>query len=321
MFDYLYALIIFFIVLLLYLHIIFHLKKNHTNEISYLETLSKKQFENMCDIRQPFIYNYGVNPEEEKLNVQNISNYFNKYEINVLDKTINISNFFDPSNNYQNNISQNNETFLKDSEIYDTLYKNDSYLRPNYTNWFNYDIILGKNNSHTKLTKTLCFRNFLHCVDGEINVKLISFKYDYIFDENQCGYHYNVDIPVFDDNKMNNHKEWKKIKIIDFTLKPGDCLFIPAYWYCACKFNNNGVLIQYNYVTFMNNLIYMPEYLKRKFLNFDINNINFNDSQVIVDKNNTKTIPPTETIPPNPETDTISNLQTNNVETINHENN
>ena len=275
MFDYLYALIIFFIILLLYLHIIFHLKKNHTNEISYLETLSKKQFENMCDIRQPFIYNYGINPEEEKMNLTNITNY-NKYDINVVNKNIAISNYFDPSNNTVS-ISENNEVFLKDSEIYDNLYKNDTYLRPNYTNWFNYDIVLGKENSNTNLIKTKCYRNFLHCIDGNIDIKLISFKYDYLFDEKQQDNNYIVDIPIFDSEKINNHKEWKKIKTIDLTLNPGDCLFVPAYWFYAINFKMNGVLIKYNYVTCMNNIIYLPEYFQKKILNFDVNNIDLNN--------------------------------------------
>ena len=39
----------------------------------------------------------------------------------------------------------------------------------------------------------------------------------------------------------------------------------------------NGVLIKYNYVTFMNNIIYLPEYFQKKILNFDVNNIDLNN--------------------------------------------
>ena len=49
-------LLIFCIVLFLYLHIIFHLKKNNDLEILHSDNLSYEQLNELCDIRQPVLF-------------------------------------------------------------------------------------------------------------------------------------------------------------------------------------------------------------------------------------------------------------------------
>ena len=77
-------------------------------------------------------------------------------------------------------IAYNNEEFLKDSELHNAIKTNDTYLRPKYCNWSNYDIIFGKNDV-TPLFSSKCNRNYFHCTENEVECAIVSFKYEELF--------------------------------------------------------------------------------------------------------------------------------------------
>ena len=52
----------------------------------------------------------------------------------------------------------------------------------------------------------------------------------------------------------------KSISKISITLKKGQLLFIPSYWWYSIQFNNSVVLV-FKYKTYMNQLTILPEYL------------------------------------------------------------
>lgn len=284
--NYIIAIIIFLILLLLYLHFRFHLKKIHTNEIIYIDSASKIQFENACNSLQPFIYNYSITPEEENYNIDDLKLNFESYDIKLYKSTnfddyniINLNNIdslnnhndsssndistndISLNNEYTSNssyLSYNNEFFLKDTDIYNSIKKNDKFLKPSYCNWSNYDIIFGKNIS-TPLFSSNCNRNFFHCTENNVECAIISFKYSNFFDSEKYKYYMMSNLPIFNSEKILANNQWKKIKPIFITLNKGDCLFLPSYWYCAFNFKNESTIIKYNYSTFMNNTIFLKD--------------------------------------------------------------
>ena len=56
--NYLFNIFIFAIVLFLYIHIQFQLKTSNDLEVYNIEKPSKDKLEDICDIRQPVIFNY-----------------------------------------------------------------------------------------------------------------------------------------------------------------------------------------------------------------------------------------------------------------------
>ena len=66
MFRFLMTLFIFLIILTLYFHIVYHLKKS--NDLDIYETIytNKQQLENICKLRQPIIFNYDYFPSCER---------------------------------------------------------------------------------------------------------------------------------------------------------------------------------------------------------------------------------------------------------------
>lgn len=58
MFDYIVAIFIFCIVLFIYLHIQFHLKTSNDLEMYEIEQGSKEKLEEVCDIRQPVLFDF-----------------------------------------------------------------------------------------------------------------------------------------------------------------------------------------------------------------------------------------------------------------------
>jgi hypothetical protein len=295
--NYITTIMIFLIILLIYLHFRTHLKKIHTTNTFYVDNASKTQFDNTCNYLQPFIYNYSINPEEKNYNFKYLQANFENYDIKIYNdtndtndtneyqvknfKNIEISNINgkhinDLSSNNDlslNNglvdsfISYNNEEFLKDSDLYNTINNNDAYLRPKYCNWSNYDIVFGRNNV-TPLFSSKCNRNYFHCTENEVECAIVSFKYKELFDVKTDNYQNTAHIPIFDSDIINNHKQWKKIKPIFVTLKIGDCLYLPPFWFCSFKFKEKSTIIKYNYSTLMNSTVF----IKDKIINY-INNL------------------------------------------------
>ena len=283
--NYITGIIIFLIILLIYLHFRTHLKKIHTNNTFYIDSASKTQFDNACNSLQPFIYNYSINPEEENYNLKylqaNFENYDikiynddndkNKYQIKNFKNIENNENTCNQVNDLSSNsdlssniisidsfISYNNEEFLKDSDLYNAINANDAYLRPNYCNWSNYDIIFGKN-AVTPLFSSKCYRNYFHCTENEVECAIVSFKYKELFNIKYGNYQNTSNIPIFDSDIINNHKQWKKIKPIFVTLKIGECLCLPPFWFCSFKFKEKSTVIKYNYSTLMNSTVFIKD--------------------------------------------------------------
>ena len=56
----LFTILIFCLVLFIYLHINFHLKQSNDLEVYEIDQPSKEKLEEICDIRQPVIFDYNV---------------------------------------------------------------------------------------------------------------------------------------------------------------------------------------------------------------------------------------------------------------------
>ncbi len=263
---------IFCLVLFIYLHIQFHLKTSDDLEMYEVEQPSKGKLEEICDIRQPILFDFECDKIMELSSKSYISNYYNAFEVkirNTKETDPNVELYIplplhaavklfdnDKSSLY---FSENNKDFLEETGVIKSFKYNDSFLRPQMVSNCNYDIMMGSEGTCTPFRYELNYRNYFLLTQGSAQIKLASpncIKYLYpVYDHENFEYKSPVD-PWIPQPKFK--ADFDKIKCLEFTLTPGKTLFIPAYWWYSIKFRNNTSISCFYYRTYMNNAAISP---------------------------------------------------------------
>ena len=266
------GLFIFCLVLFIYLHIQFHLKTSEDLEMYEIEQPSKDKLEEICDLRQPVIFDFDCEKILESSNKTYVSNNYHAFEVkirNVKEEDTNAELYiplpihaavklFDEDKN-SIYLSENNKDFLEETGVIKNLKYNDEFLRPYMVSNCNYDIMMGSTHTCTPFRYEINYRNFLLLTEGSAQIKLApphSTKYLYpIYDYENFEFKSPVN-PWSPQPKYS--ADFDKIKCLEFTLTPGKTLFIPAYWWYSIKFNQNTSISCFYYRTYMNNAAITP---------------------------------------------------------------
>jgi hypothetical protein len=317
--EILFGVFIFCIILFFYLHINFQLKTSNELEIYEIEQASKDKLEEICDLRQPVLF-------EDTENTNKIINGTNKntlltnyaifdikiretsdYSISELPLQLHVANKLFNEDKKGNYFSENNSDFLNETGAVKTMKYNDTFLRPYLVSNCNYDILLGSENVKTPFRYEINYRNYFLVTQGSISIKLSppkSSKYLYPIKDYE-----NLEFrsPINPWEPQNNYKaDFDKIKCLEVILKPGKILFIPPYWWYSFKFSNNTSVSCLRYRTYMNNIAITPSILM-----YALQNQNVERKIVkIANNNETNTETNGET---DAETNTETNTETNNV--------
>ena len=263
---------IFCLVLFIYLHIQFHLKTSEDLEMYEVEQPSKNKFEEICDIRQPVLFDFECDKIIETTNKNYIANYYHAFEIkirNIKEDDTNTELYVpllmntavklfeeDKSSSY---FSENNSDFLEETGIIKSMRYNDEFLRPYMVSNCNYDVMMGSDNTCTPFRYELNYRNYFLLTQGSAQIKLAppnSAKYLHtIYDYENFEFKSPVN-PWSPQPKFN--ADFDKIKCLEFTLTPGKTIFIPAYWWYSIKFNSSTSISCFRYRTYMNNAAILP---------------------------------------------------------------
>ena len=263
---------IFCLVLFIYLHIQFHLKTSEDLEMYEVDQPSKDRLEEICDIRQPVLFDFDCEKIMESSNKTYIANNYHAFEVkirNIKETDPNVELYiplpihaavklFEEDKN-ATYFSENNKDFLEETGVIKNLKYNDEFLRPYMVSNCNYDVMMGSNGTCTPFRYEINYRNFLLLTEGSAQIKLApphSAKYLYpIYDYENFEFKSPVN-PWSPQPKYS--ADFDKIKCLEFTLVPGKTLFIPAYWWYSIKFNNNTSISCFNYRTYMNNAAILP---------------------------------------------------------------
>ena len=266
------GLFIFCLVLFIYLHIQFHLKTGEDLEMYEIEQPSKDKLEEICDLRQPAIFDFDCEKIMDSSNKTYISNNYHAFEVkirNIKDDDVNAELYIplpihsavklfdeDKKSTY---LSENNTDFLEETGVIKSLKYNDAFLRPYMVSNCNYDIMMGSDKTCSPFRYEINYRNFLLLTEGSAQIKLApphSTKYLYpIYDYENFEFKSPVN-PWSPQPKYS--ADFDKIKCLEFTLTPGKTLFIPAYWWYSIKFNHNTSISCFYYRTYMNNIAVTP---------------------------------------------------------------
>lgn len=265
---------IFFLVLFIYLHIQFQLKTSNDLEIYEMDDVSKTKLEEVCDMRQPLIFDYNNDKITEMSNRNFIEDNYHAFELKIRNTKENNENnetelylplpvhaslkLFDEDQN-SCYFTENNYDFLEETGIIKSFKYNDEFLRPYMVSNCNYDIMMGSNNTQTPFRYLLNYRNYILLTSGKAKIKIappqsikyLSPKYDY---EN-----FEFTSPINPWQVQPKYTaDFDKIKCLEFSLLPGKILYLPAYWWYSIEFEKETCISCFYYRTYMNNIAILP---------------------------------------------------------------
>ena len=83
--NYFIAIFIFCVVLFLYLHIYYHLKTSNDLEVYTIERPSKNKLEEICDLRQPVVFEFSNERLLESCNLASLDDNYGAFDIKLRD--------------------------------------------------------------------------------------------------------------------------------------------------------------------------------------------------------------------------------------------
>ena len=263
---------IFCLVLFVYLHVQFHLKTSNDLEMYEIDQASKEKLEEICDIRQPVIFDFDNSKIMNTTNKTYIANNYHAFEVKIRNiKEVNDDDdlyvplplhaaikLFDEDKN-ATYLTENNGDFLQETGVIKNFNYNDAFLRPYMVSNCNYDILIGSNGATTPFKYEINYRNFFLLTKGTAQIKMAppqSIKYLY---PNYDYVNFEFRSPVNPwEIQPNYAADFDKLKCLEFTLVPGKTLFIPAFWWYSIKFGPDTSISCFYYRTYMNNLAISP---------------------------------------------------------------
>lgn len=272
-----FSLFIFGIVLLLYLHIYYHLKISNDQEIYEVGNVSKDKLEEICDLRQPAIFNYtnySIIDKSKEIFLDNEGKYKNS-KMNIYNTTNDDTNnpvllTFENSKKLFNDdldsryYTKNNEIFLKESALYKIMSTTDNYLKPSLISSSIYDIGLGAEESSTKFKYDINYRNFFCLLSGSVKIKLAAPNNTHHLHEIRDYHNFEFTSPINPWNVQPKYKsDLNMVNTMEVVLRQGQMLFIPAYWWYSIQYKKDTILGIFQYRTFMNDLAILPRLIKK----------------------------------------------------------
>ena len=271
------AVVVFCLVLFIYLHVYFHLKKCDDLEIYEIAQPSKDKLEEVCDIRQPVVTYFANNSLMETCNFNNVKMNYSAFDVRIR----NIKEYDDETELYvplaisdvvelfkkdkeSKYISEHNADLLEETGLVKYFQHNDMFLRPPMVSSCIYDLMFASLNAETPLRYDVNYRNYFFVTHGKVIIRLLppkSTKYLYPINDYE---NFEFISPVNPWNVQQQYKaDFNKLRSIDVTLMPGQIVHIPAYWWYSIEFGKEATLSTFKYKTYMNTVAILPQLVMR----------------------------------------------------------
>ena len=253
-------LLLFIIILLMYIHISNQYKTSEDLEIYELEYSDNKYLQEVCDVKQPSVFNYrNVNPDFfDKVNSETIEE-LGVYDVKVKDtqdywnENIDIDYVVMPlqsslslmkTDTHSNYITEDNDTFVEEAGLFKHFKENDLFLRPPMTVQTKYDIMSGSQKSCMPFRFHKHCRHFISVHSGKVRIKLTpwkSCKYLYPINDYDC-FEFRSPINIWKPQRKFFH-EMDKMKFLEFDITEGQMLYIPPYWWYSVQYLDSSNVI------------------------------------------------------------------------------
>ncbi len=269
--------IVFLLVLIFYMQLAEQHTKNNDLEVYQLDYIEHKYINDYCRLKLPIVINYN------NINSEFVSG-INKHDLMNIAKYLQIKNEDDfyketPDNSYVEMDTQNaiilfetssneayytekNDEMIRSSSLCKVFESNDFLLRPDMNIVTEYDILFGKEQSHTPFRYHTQERKFICCHEGSVHIKmapwsssdLLKATYDYEL------YDFRSPIRIW-----NPQSEWKvnikQLETLDIILEKGCMLYIPSFWWYSIGFKKDALISSSQYSSFMNCVYNLPSWI------------------------------------------------------------
>jgi len=278
-------LLVFCVVLFIYIHVYFHNKTSNHLEIYELFEPSKEKLEEVCDIRQPVIFEY---PNEElltKCTRKYIQQTYGAFEVKIrnlhidpdsreemyIPITLTKSHIAIKEDTDKKYIVEKNYDFLEETAMNKLFKCNDLLLRPKLVVKCLYDIMFANTGVRTPFRYEVNYRNFYMVTEGNATIKLAppkSKKYLYHMEDYE-NFEFSTPINPWEVQKQ-YEDDFDKIKCLEVNVKQGTIIYIPAYWWYSIEFGEQTSIAIFKYRTIMNNVAILPKLVMRLLQNQNI---------------------------------------------------
>ena len=285
-----YILLIFCIVLFLYLHVYFQLKTSNDLEIYEIDYPSKDKLEEICDLRQPILFNFQNERILESCQRNNILDTYGAFDVKIRNikqtekDAERDANLYVPlafsnalkvirEDTEAKYLVENNADFLEETGLLKSYKYNDVFLRPYMVSQCSYDFQMAAEKTHTPFRYELNYRNYLLVTEGSAKVKLAppkSFKYLYTNNDYE---NFEFSSPINPWQVQSKYKaDFDKIKCLDISMHKGQILFLPAYWWYSIEYGKETSISTFKYKTYMNTIAILPKIVMKLLQNQNVKN-------------------------------------------------
>jgi len=253
------------------------LKTSEDLEIYELDYTNNTHLQEVCDIKQPVLFEFNsVYPEfYENINNDTIVNYDN-YDVKLKD----INDYWNPEIDnvdylvlpYKSAMSlitsdpksdyfiENNNDFVEESGLNKEFYHLDVYLKPTMNLQTKMDIMSGSKNCITPLRYHNNYRQFYSVNSGKITIKMTpwkSTKYLHLIKDYE-NYEFRSPVNVWKTQKQ-YIADMDKMKFLEFDIHPGYIVYIPPYWWYSIQYSGeNNLICGITYNSIMNYMSNIP---------------------------------------------------------------
>ena len=285
-----YILLIFCIVLFLYLHVYFQLKTSNDLEIYEIDYPSKDKLEEICDLRQPILFNFQNERILDSCQRNNILDTYGAFDVKIrnikqaekdaeADANLYVPLAFsnalkvireDTEAKY---LVENNADFLEETGMLKSYKYNDVFLRPYMVSQCSYDFQIAAEKTQTPFRYELNFRNYLLVTEGSAKVKLAPPKSSKYLYTNNDYENFEFSSPINPWQVQSKYKaDFDKIKCLDISMHKGQILFLPAYWWYSIEYGKETSLSTFKYKTYMNTIAILPKIVMKLLQNQNVKN-------------------------------------------------
>ena len=278
--------LIFILVLFFYIHIVHQYKRSEDLEIYELDFSSNAHLQEVCDVKQPILFEYrSVAPEfyEHVTYDDLLSEQYAAHDIRVKES----ADYWEPTGAdisvdyvvlpYSSGtslmktdskaayFSENNEDFVEETGLGTSFGHNDENLKPPFVVQTKYDVMLGSRGAHLPLRYHTHYRHFLSVNSGKIRVKLTPWKSTkYLYPHRDFeAYEFRSPVDVWNPAKKYRN-EIDKIKFLEVEVMEGHVLSIPPYWWYSIQYDTGSdtLVCGFTYTSAMNAVANIPYYVK-----------------------------------------------------------
>jgi hypothetical protein len=250
------------------------LKTSNDLEVYEIEQPSKDKLEEICDLRQPVIFDYQNDSLLESCKINMVAEHYSAFDVKLrnvkelddntdlhIPVTLKVAiSLFNNDKDSKYIIEKNND-FLEETGLIKNFKYNDAFLRPHMVSNCFYDMVSASQNTETPLQHNVNYRNFYLVTYGKIKIKLIppkSARYLYSTDDYE---NFEFRSPLNPWEIQRQYKaDFDKIKTLEIELTPGKIVYIPAYWWYSIKFMEPLTTVcTFKYRTYMNTIAILPK--------------------------------------------------------------